>query len=342
MKNLNLFTKCLLFVLIYLLSQACAKEASASKGYLITAHINGLKNGTAILAKLDLLTNEPIYVDSSNIIDGAFEFIGELSNPYLHTIIINDTIGKFHLFLENSSINITGNINEMDEIKISGSREDSLFRSYPIDSIFEKKTGQEIMANYPNYVFSAFVAYYQFQIFNLDLDTMENIINNFNEPIKQSVYYHHLQALHKTIKHISIGQKAPDFTIKNTVGELINLDDFKGQYVLLDFWASWCAPCRAANPTLVEAYQQFRDKNFAIIGISVDKDEDKWLKAIDKDGLEWTNLSKLNGWNDISDLYGVKAIPQNFLINPDGIIIDKNINITALLQRLNQVLTPSK
>ena len=137
-----------------------------------------------------------------------------------------------------------------------------------------------------------------------------------------------------------IGSKAPEFTMADTLNKLVNLSDFRGKYVLLDFWASWCAPCRMENPTIVKAYQQFKDKGFEVIGVSLDaiNQRNAWLAAIQADGLNWTQLSDLLGWkNAAAQLYGVKAIPQNFLIDPNGVIIEKALQgseLTAVLNRL--------
>ena len=324
-----------------ILIQACETKELASDEYEITANISGLAGGKAQLARLDLVTNEPEIIDSARIIDGKFTFTGSLENPYVHTIIINDSVGKIQLFLENSRLDINGDIGNLDQVTVTGSREDSLFRSYPTDSIFARDTGMEIMLTYPEYTFSAFVAYYQFQIFNIQLDTMEYIVGNFREPVKSSVYYRHLVRLYKTIKRVAISQPAPSFILPNINGDSVKLSDFKGKYVLIDFWASWCAPCRAANPTLVKTYNELKNRDFTIVSISVDKNRELWLKAIEKDGLIWPNLSTVSGWDEVSDAYGVKAVPQNFLIDPQGIIIDKNIKEDILYDKLDRILPKS-
>jgi peroxiredoxin len=140
------------------------------------------------------------------------------------------------------------------------------------------------------------------------------------------------------LRKVAISRPAPGFSIPDTAGKLVDLYDFKGTYVLIDFWASWCAPCRAANPELVEVYGQFSDRGFTIVGISVDESEERWKKAIETDQLPWTNLSNLRGWDSVSETYGVKAIPQNFLLDPDGIIIDKNIETGRLIEKLDNLL----
>jgi len=308
------------------------------KGFSINGAIEGVANGQAILAKLDLVTNERIDVDSTEIKNGKFNFNGSLESPYVHTLLINKK-SKIHFFLENSNLDIKANINEIENVKIIGSREDSLFRSYKTDDIFERKKGMEIMLKYPDYSFAAFTAYYQFQLHNIHIDTLDIIVNSFKEPVTKSEYYKHLKKIFPSIKRVAISQSAPEFSIPNTDQELISLNDFKGKFVLIDFWASWCAPCRATNQELVKIYNHFSYNDFTIIGISVDKDRDRWLNAIKTDKLSWPNLSNLDGWDKVSTTYGVKAIPQNFLIDPTGIIIDKNIEPKELAEKLENIFT---
>lgn len=142
-------------------------------------------------------------------------------------------------------------------------------------------------------------------------------------------------------KRLAIGKEAPDFTQPDLAGKSVKLSDFKGQYVLLDFWASWCGPCRADNPNLVKAYQQYKDKNFTILALSLDRPgkKDDWVKAIEKDGLPWHHVSDLTGWqNEVAGLYGIQAIPQNYLIDPQGKIIAKNLHGDQLEKLLGKLL----
>jgi peroxiredoxin len=308
-------------------------------GYEINAHISGLQDGEATLMQLDMVTNEPVVINTARIENGRFRFDGTLAEPFLHTILINsEPLQHISLFIENSRITITGRSGDLDRVEISGSREDSLFRSYTQDEIFEKGPGMEIMLNHPDYIFAAFVAYYQFQLHNYSLDTMTMIMNAFSEAVQRSEYYRHLVPLYNNLCRVSIGQPAPEFKLPNQESDTIALTDFRGQYVFLDFWASWCKPCRAANPNLVKAYNELKHRNFEIIGISIDNNRHKWLAAIEQDRINWVQLSNLQGWDTVSATYGVKAIPQNFLINPDGFIIDKNIPIAELATKLSAIL----
>jgi peroxiredoxin len=143
------------------------------------------------------------------------------------------------------------------------------------------------------------------------------------------------------VKKTQEGSSAPEFSLNDVNGKPVKLSDFRGKYVLLDFWASWCAPCRRENPNLVKAYDAYKDKGFTILGVSLDKpgDKDKWLEAIRKDGLLWTHVSDLKAWeSDVAKLYDVNAIPMNFLISPDGKIIAKYLRGEALEAQLKKVL----
>jgi peroxiredoxin len=145
----------------------------------------------------------------------------------------------------------------------------------------------------------------------------------------------------QAIKRVAIGAQAPDFSQTTPEGKVVRLADYRGKYVLVDFWASWCRPCRQENPAVVKVYNEFKGRNFDILGVSLDNEQgrEKWLKAIRDDQLAWMQVSDLKGWeNEVARLYHVQGVPQNFLIDPSGKIIAANLRGDELQAALAKYL----
>ncbi|MBT2560207.1 AhpC/TSA family protein [Pedobacter sp. ISL-68] len=179
-----------------------------------------------------------------------------------------------------------------------------------------------------------------------DAIEMEKVFQNLSPDLKESYFGKQVADRIATFKKTQEGVDATDFSQPDVDGKMVKLSDYRGKYVLIDFWASWCAPCRRENPNLVKAYEQYKAKGFEILGVSMDKatDKVKWLKAIQDDKLSWKQVGDLKGWdNEAGVLYEVKAIPSNFLIDPSGKIIAKDLRGQALDDKLTAIFKePSK
>ncbi len=342
--------------------------AGAQKKLVITGKIKGLKDGT--LVSISDVNRPADTLAKAKVKQGGFVLTHELKEPMLLNLGMGN--GKTVMtFLDNSSVKVSGNIEQIKEIKFNGSKTHNDFVDFKktFDAKFEKlmKINQQlqmglrsdsletatrtikadIQQSIDQFIdkrksspVSAFLIAATMQL-SEDVTVTEQRLNSLKSSALENMYGVYLKENIAETKINAVGALAADFTQADTSGVPVSLSSFRGKYVLLDFWASWCGPCRQENPNVVANFKKFNSKNFTVLGVSLDRpgQKDRWLQAIYKDELAWTHVSDLQFWNNaVAQQYRVQSIPQNFLIDPDGKIIAKNLRGPALEQKLCEVI----
>jgi peroxiredoxin len=325
----------------------------STNGFTIDCTITGLADKTVM--KL-MNGNTGAEEQTTTIKAGKCTFTGNTASADFKIIGVNGQPPFITIFLDNSKVTVTGKADALDKALIEGSASHNEFAEfntatkkyedlingkgkYPM-TFMNEAAGviEKFIGTHTNSFISPLAVYRHNQITG-DYAKQEELFNKLSAPVKATPIGVYIAQQISSNASNGYGKPLAEFSQADTSGKEIKLSSFRGKYVLIDFWASWCGPCRAENPNVVSSFEKYKSKNFTVLGISLDRDKQAWINAIAADGLNWTQLSDLKFWsNAVAQQFGISSIPQNYLIDPKGNVIGKNLRGAALEYKLSQVL----
>ncbi len=349
---------------------------STTDGFSVDATIEGdIKNGTKVYLKRINAVNQPITVDSTLVKNGKFSFNGKADSLEIQYIFVDSIYGNIPIIRENGELEIEFHKDSIGIAKIKGTEQNDLFakflnesrlfseRAMSMRKDFEKAriSGdiatqdalkeesmemQEQAKNFelsyikenPNALISIMLLERILQTKALPENEVIDMYDALTEKIKATSSGLKIKEELEKTKKIAIGAKAPNFSAPTPNGDQLALKDALGKITIVDFWASWCKPCRAENPNLVRIYNQYKDSGLRILGVSLDKNKEVWTDAIATDGLEWNHVSNVDYFDEIANLYNVKAIPAMFILDQNGVIIAKNLRGEDLENKIKELM----
>ncbi len=331
---------------------------------VIKGNIKGLNEPSVMFS---YMAKDSSRMDTVPVTRGKFLWKTKFDEPTKVYIFFPTFVASF--FAENSAIKIEGQADSLQALKINGSKTQDEAKAFdktlqdiedqemPLYQKWGKGTKEEQAAleatldnlrkerrarqdayitTHPNSFFSASLV--TDRAVMGDYEDVKKVYDLLDPAMQQTDAGNAIAKRLSIIERSRIGEPVLDFSQKNTEGQTVRMADFKGKYVFVDFWASWCGPCRGENPNVLQAYNKYKDKNFTVIGVSLDDNGDKWKKAIKEDNMPWSQLSDLKGWkNEVSTYYGIQGIPSSLLVDPQGRIIAKNLRGEALNKKLAEL-----
>ncbi|WP_218925778.1 TlpA disulfide reductase family protein [Flavobacterium sediminis] len=355
---------------------SCQKDAES--GYTITGDTKGVDNGTKVYLQIQG-ENELVPKDTVTVENGKFQFKGASELPELGFLTVEGSNGIPFILengaisiafdkdsLQNNKIAGTVENDIFQEFTTKNNAVYDKIMSYQKENQEKYMTAQssgdtatvnglikdleeikseladvpvQIITNNPKSFVGILLTENQLLRQEISVDEAQKRLDNFEQKLLDTRAAKNIKSIIEAANSVEIGKKAPDFSAPSPEGKEISLKESLGKVTIIDFWASWCGPCRMENPHVVELYNHYHDKGLNIIGVSLDKDEAKWKEAIAKDGLTWNHISNLKFWADpIAEKYNVKAIPATFIVDANGVIIAKDLRGAELDAKIKELL----
>jgi peroxiredoxin len=364
---------------IYLLVLGVIMSSCTSKPhYTVKGKIDGSDSVTFYLQKRE--AGKTVSIDSAVSRKGSFTFKGGVvAYPQMVQLVAGNTKKRTTFYLENSEITVRGSLDSLYKANFTGSKTQDEYQAFinsdkplsdkysglvmkyqaasqsgdaanvalvknQLDSLEVEMTNLHknfVKSNPHSYITPSILLSLSYE---MEANEIESFVNSLDTSIAALPQIQSLKERVTVMKSVAVGQKAPDFTLSDVNGNPVALSSKIGSKLLLiDFWASWCEPCRQENPNVVKVYTEFHKKGFDVVGVSLDHVKDAWVKAISDDKLAWTHVSDLKWWNSAAaKLYAVNSIPANFLLDETGKIIGRNLRGEDLRKKVNEVLGAKK